>query len=658
MQYNIRELTQKDLYWLDWKKEDIEALPEKYKQECQEKIQTAKNTPKEERTVKNSVVVFNNFLGEPIHDWANIIDFIFCTHQSKEIREAAELSKIEIEKISNELENDPELNDILYELDEDKLSPFDLKYLNDVKLHYKLKGFNLGKDKQNTLLANKHKINTLCRDFYKNILKFKGQILVSKEDLDGLSNEYISLLKKEGDKYIITTDKPISSPFMLYSKNREKRRELYNILRKKGTKENLKLLEEIISLRNQNAKLLGYSNHCEQMLKVRMAKSIENVNNLYNSFHDTLKEKSIQDIELIKSYAKKDGIDDLENYDTSYYARLARQDKTGIDSESLRPYFRQENVLNEMMRLFSELFSLTIKRIDNIKLWHDYASIYSVKDTETNTLIGYIGFDLFPREGKYKHAAAFGIQNVKQDKDSFAPPIKVTVANFRPKTNNTPSLLSFGEITTLFHEFGHCLHGILGQFDNNYLNSFNTSLDFVEVPSQLLENWAWNRDVIKNMSSHYKTGEPLPDEQIKKLIESKLFQNGLTLHGQSILSALDIAIHTGKIDKDFHIFYQDKLKDDLRLKPDYESLFPASFGHLSSQYSAGYYSYMWSLVYADDIYSVFKENGILNKDLGLKLRQEIFASGFSRDELTSIKSFLGREPNSKAFLEQEGITNQ
>jgi thimet oligopeptidase len=330
----------------------------------------------------------------------------------------------------------------------------------------------------------------------------------------------------------------------------------------------------------------------------------------------------------------------------------------------MRAYFPLEHVKRELFSLCENLFSIVIAEY-SIPLWHKDVKMYQINDKDAkndNALIGYFAMDLYPREGKFGHAAMFDVvvpHELHYKTEEYNAPFSSMVCNFPAPSGKgkriIPSLLSIGEVETLFHEFGHLLHMTLSRARLESQAGANVAWDFVETPSQIMENWVWNKQVMKKLSCHYETGKSMDDEMIDRIIKGKTFQNAYFYTRQLIQGKLDLDLHTGKV-KDARVAYRkmNKLYFNIEL-PEKETLFPAGFGHLVG-YDAGYYSYLWALVYACDAFESFKTKGnknvMTNKEIGMKWRREVLEKGSSEDESILIKKFLGRKPNNKAFLKE------
>jgi thimet oligopeptidase len=451
---------------------------------------------------------------------------------------------------------------------------------------------------------------------------------------------------------------------MAEATNRKKREELALKNLKKGGMKNLKIIEELVALRHEIATLLGYKHHADFRTETRMAKSAQAVDEFQGSLLKTLAPLTKKDTEALRTHAKSLGIKKLEHYDVGYVATSLKKKHYDLDPETLRAFFPLDHVKKELFALCEELFSIVIAEYPT-PLWHKDVTMYQINNADTNNkhaIIGYFAMDLFPREGKYGHAAMFDVivpHEAGYKTEEYSAPFSTMVCNFPTPTKKgkkvTPSLLSVGEVETLFHEFGHLLHMTLSRARLESQAGANVAWDFVETPSQIMENWVWNKEVLTRLSRHYETDKPMDDAMIERVIKGKTFQNAYFYTRQLIQGKLDLDLHTGKV-KDARAAYRkmNKLYFNIEL-PEKETLFPAGFGHLVG-YDAGYYSYLWALVYACDAFEAFKTKGnknvMTNTEVGMKWRREVLEKGSSEDEMKLIKNFLGRPPSNKAFLKE------
>jgi Zn-dependent oligopeptidase len=644
-----------DFTWVRWKPKDIKSKKDSLVSHKKDLYKKLKSLNDKELNFENVILTLSN--SSCLHeDNLSKIHLLGQVHTDKTIRDTAQEVELAIENELVDLERDPDVFNVLkkymeniFKKEKKKLDESDIKLAQDLYESYKKMGFDLTKPNQEKLKKIIKKLNEMNQKFSLNINNYEDFIFCSKEELSGLNTEYINGLKKQGDMYKVSLDYPDLLPFLSGASSRAKRYELSVKNSRKGGQENLNILKELIDLRIQESKLLGYKNYTDYKLSNKMAKDSKTVNNFVDSLTGKIIKPAKKDLELIKSFAKEIGISKLEPHDTAFVIEKLIQRQFSINQESLREYFETERVLNAMFNTFEELFSLKFTRKDT-KLWHKDAFHIEVCDKNSNKLLAHLLMDLYPRPNKYSHASASssGVSDVK---------MITLICNFRSPSgsgkNKLPSMMSLDEVETLFHEFGHALHFMLYNKKHSSQNSFRVAWDFVELPSQMLENFIWNEKSLVKLSSHFKTGKSLDKNQIKNILDSRNFLKPFYIMRQLAQTRLDLDIHTGKI-KSYNRHHQKLIKQFVGVAPHKESLFPAGFGHMSG-YDSLYYSYLWALVYAEDVFSVFKDSGIINKTIGARYRKEILEFGASRSETKSVEAFLLRKPNNKAFLKSFGI---
>ena len=459
---------------------------------------------------------------------------------------------------------------------------------------------------------------------------------------------------------------------MTYAENRDLRKELALANGKKsfdgGEFDNKNLIKEIISLRQQKAELLGYKNYADYVLEERMAQSSQKVHDFLNELLEKATPYAQKETEELKTLAKADGIEEMQSYDHAFYAEKLRKQKFDLNDEELKPYFQLDKVQEAVFGLASQLFGLTFKEVFNVQKYHPEVRTYEIfershpnlPDEKEQVHSGDLGafkallyVDYHPRKGKRAGAWMTSFKNqFKKDGENHRPHISV-VCNFSKPTADTPSLLTFQEVTTLFHEFGHALHGVLA--DTQYPNLSGTSVkwDFVELPSQFLENYCYEPEFLKTFAKHYQTGEVLPDEKIDKISESKNFMEGYQTLRQLGFGLLDMAYHT-KSDKveDVKTFETEETKATNLYPSNPETAVSPSFSHIfQGGYSAGYYSYKWAEVLDADAFQYFKENGIFNPEIAAKYKV-LLSSGGTKNPMELYKNFRGSEPKVESLLKR------
>ncbi|MEN9338070.1 MAG: hypothetical protein RIQ41_384 [Candidatus Parcubacteria bacterium] len=656
-------LTQKDFAWHSLTPLQIEKIGKEailYKKEAYTKL---KSILPEHRTYENTVYALERADG-PAGDMLRKVALLGEVSPKAEIRDVASRILIEVSSAMVDIEYDRDLYIAVLEyyegnfVDEKKyLGKDDIKLLEETIREYRRMGFDLPDKEQKRLKTLLKKSSTYGEQFRKHINDYSDYIVCTEEELSGLSERIRATLPRDEKtgKYMVTLQYPHVGPFMSFAHTRAKREELAHKNLQKGGKKNLKLINELVKIRAEIASILGYKHHADFRTENRMAKTGDTVNMFQNNLLKKLIVPAEKDGKQLEKHAKTLGITKLEHYDLAYVATDLKKKLYDVDPEMVREYFPLDHVMSEMFSVFGKLFGIAFKKT-SLRTWHKDVVVYEVLDHHT-TLIGYMFFDLFPRDGKYGHAMCVDTVIAREaswKSDEYLAPVTGIVCNFPTPTKKQPSLLSLGEVETLFHEFGHGLHMTLSVARHESQGGSNVAWDFVETPSQIMENWVWHDEMLKKLSKHVQTGKSLSKDIREKILSGKKFQNAYHFMRQIIMGKLDMDLHTGAI-KDPTAAYRGMMKlytgVDL---PEKETLFPAGFGHLVG-YDAGYYSYLWALVYAQDAFSEFEKKGIFNKELGMRWRKEVLEKGSSEDELKLVKNFLGRKPSDKAFLRELGV---
>ncbi|WP_294218696.1 M3 family metallopeptidase [uncultured Chryseobacterium sp.] len=519
---------------------------------------------------------------------------------------------------------------------------------------------------------DKEKLKKINMDLSLKSLQFGQNVLAStnayfkhitrKEDLTGIPEaileQYAEEAKERGlEGWVITLQYPSYIPLMTYAENRELRKELALANGKKsfdgGEFDNQGLIKELLQLKQQKAELLGYANYAEYVLEERMAKSPDSVLNFLNELLTKAKPFAEKEIEALENLAKADGIETLQSYDHAYYAEKLRKQKFDLNDEELKPYFPLEQVQEAVFGLSERLFGLTFKEYTDIPKYHEDVKTYEVQENGTYKALLYV--DYFPRKGKRAGAWMTSYKNqYRKNGDNSRPHISI-VCNFTKPTKDTSSLLTFQEVTTLFHEFGHALHGMLA--DTQYPNLSGTSVkwDFVELPSQFLENFCYEPEFLKTFARHYQTGAVLPDDKIRKIEQSKNFMEGYQTLRQIGFGVLDMNYHTRPSELEHKSVkeFEDEYTKATQLYPSSpETAMSPSFSHIfQGGYSAGYYSYKWAEVLDADAFQYFKENGIFNPEVAAKYKI-LLSSGGTKDPMKLYKTFRGSEPKVESLLKR------
>lgn len=532
-------------------------------------------------------------------------------------------------------------------------------------------GANLNEDDKDTLKGISTELSTLSLSFSENLLKDSNDFemhLTTKADLAGLPQSAIDaaelLAKSKGKEngWLITLDYPSFIPFMKYSENRELRKNLFLAFGSRGFQDNdfnnETLLKRIAELKHKKANLLGYKSHAYFVLEERMAEKPSKVHALWDELLEFALPKAKEELAEVQALADKmNGPSPLLNWDFSYYSELLKKEKFNINDELLKPYFKLENVLNGAFETAEKMFGITFTERKDIPLYHKDVSTYEVKDKDGKHLSVFYA-DFFPRESKRSGAWMTSFRDQNKYNGNEQRPLVAIVCNFTKPTETAPSLLTFNEVTTLFHEFGHALHGM---FANGYYESLSgTSVywDFVELPSQLMENWCYEKECLNLFAKHYQTGETIPMELVQKIKDSSNFLSAYQTVRQVGLGQLDMAWHNLETIPTESVYeFEKNAGKNTALFPELkETVTSTAFSHIfAGGYSAGYYSYKWAEVLEADAFELFQNNDIFDTTTAQSFRDNVLSRGGSTHPMNLYKKFRGQEPTSKALLKKSGL---
>lgn len=618
--------------------------------------------PQAERTFENTIMgyerAFDNY-GNAL----GMSGFLSYVSTDKKFRDAANDLQMQISQYMVDVATRRDVYKAIREYTDTnpRLDPVQAKLVKEMLIGFKNSGMDLNDaDLEKFKALNKEKAEYIIK-FDKNIQEYKDPLAVTQEQLQGLGEDYIKKLSKTDDgKYLVTLDYPDYVPFMQNADDEQARKELEFKFNRRGGQENVELLEKTLTLRREIARLLGYKNHAELRLEDRMAKNPKTVMAFLKDLQKKLKPLGKkEDKEMIAYKNSKTGKNSrtLYSWESGYWSNKFRKENLELDSEKIKEYFPSQVVIDGMLDLFGGVFGITFEPVD-IPVWHPDVKAFKIKDKASGELVAYFYMDLYPREGKYKHAACFGLVEGEEKQDgTYQIPFVAIVANLNKPSGDTPSLLKHSEVETLFHEFGHVLHNALTKAKYSAFSGTSVSWDFVEAPSQMLERWAWDPQVLKKISRHYQTGESLPDDLIKRMIAAKNFGAGGMYLRQDFFAQYDMSLHTADTTPDTTKLYFELTKKIRGLPLTKGTIPQASFGHIMGGYDAGYYGYLWSEVIAEDFFGEFKKNGIFNPETGLKFRREILEKGGTLDEEKMVENFLGRPADNKPFLKSIGLEN-
>ncbi|MCO4793870.1 MAG: M3 family metallopeptidase [Bacteriovoracaceae bacterium] len=640
---------------------------------AKEEIEAIKNSS--ERETFYNVIEANQKVDR---DMNTVVSSFFNLHYANTNDEMAKIAQ-ELSPMLAEFSNDILLDAELFskvrkvydEKDKLNLDPEELRLLEKNYKEFVRNGALLNDSQKDELREIDKKLSKLTITFSENVLKETNGyelFLSEKSELAGLPEDLIEAAadaateKEMEGKWLFTLHFPSYVPFMTYSENREKREEMYKAYTSRGMKgnefDNSQNVKDITSLRYERARLLGYKSHADFVLEERMAKTPDQVFDFLKDLLSHSKEAGLRDVKEVSDFSKENGgPEEIKPWDYSFWAEKLKKARYDLDDEILKPYFKVENCLDGIFSLAEKLYDLKFKERKDIPLYHEDVKTFEVK-TPDGKHVGVFYTDLYARPSKQNGAWMTSFREQFKEKDKDVRPHVSIVCNFTKPTETRPSLLTFGELTTLFHEFGHALHNLLSDCKYESLSGSNVYWDFVELPSQIHENWASEKECLDTFAVHHETGEKIPSELVEKIVKSKTFQEGRATLRQIGFALLDMAWHSGDPrNVDSVQNFEREATAETEVLPRVEgSGMTCAFGHIfSGGYSAGYYSYKWAEVLDADAFSAFKEKGIFNKEVATLFKDNILSKGGSEDPMVLYKKFRGKEPDSKALLERAGL---
>lgn len=656
-----------DIAWIQWKSADINAAVQAALARKREQLQAIKSVPADQRTFENTIAALER-ADEHLADREQQLELLLNVHPDAILRDTAHAAIEAINAANIELNYDPGLWQAVNEwlVKHETLQGEDQRLADHTIRDMRRMGFALSDADFARLKILHQTLQKEEQDFERAINDYDDHITVTREQLAGMPDRYIQGLRTDGDdRYIISLQYPEYIPFMQSADDDAARRELATKNLRKGGPENLERLARMIRLRQEAAGLLGYATHADYVEEVRMSKTAATIEAFLSDLIAKLEPGARTDIKDLIAIKKRtlelEHPKPIHFHEFAYWSHKLKAEKFAFDPEAAKEYFPLEHVLQGMLDMYQSLLGLRFERVADAQLWHPDATLYEVFDSATGAALGHFALDLYPRTGKYGHAAAFPVTLGRQSFEGTRTYSFVTlVCNFPKSTPEHPSLLSHdGEgVETLMHEFGHVMHAIVSAGRWQSQNGFGVPLDFVEALSQIFEYWVWDPRSLAKLSAHHATGEPVPPELLKKLIASKKHQEPSYYQLQAVRALYDLRIHHQSTDTEVHADtlaqrYRDMCLEYAALDLPPESLFPAGWGHMSG-YDAGYYGYLWSKVYAADMFTRFAADP-LDPLIGHDYRAKVLAPGASRDESSLVEDFLGRPSTNAAFLAELSI---
>lgn len=559
--------------------------------------------------------------------------------------------------------------------DSDAFNSFDQaqqKLVDNALRDFRLSGVALPDGKKERYKEIQSELSTLSNRFEQNLLDATDHWMlhiVDEEKLSGLPDTAIALAKdqaeqKEIEGWVFNLQAPSYIPFIMFADDRSLRQQIYQAYVTRASEmgpdagrwDNSEIIDNILALRREKAALLGFDDYVDLALQTRMAENASSVSDFLSQLAEAARPSADREILELTAYASQDGIEELMAWDIPYYGERLRQQQYEISQEDVRPWFPLDRVLEGLFEVVANLYGLSIKQREGVEAWHPDVQFFEIFDSKGEPR-GRFFLDLYARKGKRGGAWMGDGISRKQTAEGVQNPLAWLVTNFSPPMEGKPSLLSHDEVITLFHEFGHGLHHMLTRVAYPAVSGINgVPWDAVELPSQMMENWCWQDEVLEMISGHYETGEPLPKDLVTRLKKAKNFQAGMLLLRQIEFATFDLSIHRGTVAVNVQQTL-DQVRDEIAVfKPPHFNRFQNSFSHIfAGGYASGYYSYSWAEVLSADAFSLFEENGIFDPDTGRSFLENILEKGGSEDPQVLFTAFRGRKPEIEALLRHRGL---
>ncbi len=530
---------------------------------------------------------------------------------------------------------------------------------------YRRAGMSLPKAKRDRLAAIEKRLQKIGTEYERNIYEDESIVPLRPEDLKGVPEEALAEVPRANGLLLLKPDGPLFDRILDTCENADTRQRVWTVFKRRGGIKNVALLEEAIRLRSEMSALLGYANLVEYATEPRMAKNAATVAKFFDELRPVVRRKASLDYgEFLEAKHADTGSAGapLYSWDYSFYKNKLLRERYAVDNQKIAEFFPVQQVFDGLFQVASRIYGITFKDVTSsakslgLPVWHADVRLWEVTDQATKKTLGHLYTDLFPRPNKYDHAACWGLRPRKVWANGKVQlPLAALVCNFTKPTADKPALMQHPEVVTFFHEFGHGLHNLLTETSYARFSGTSVSQDFAEAPSQMFENWVWEPSVLQLFAKHHQSGEPLPAETLQSMQRAQTLGSGLETEHQIYYALVDQRYHTapgGKVDT---------TKVGIDMLPEIElyprpegTYYQASFGHFMG-YEGSYYSYIWSLVYAQDMYERFREKGPLDPGVGMDYRKKVLSRGGSMDEFAMLRDFLGREPRAEAFRRHLGL---
>lgn len=627
--------------------------------------------PDTNRTFKNSIEAFDALCAQ-FSQVADAISILEMVSPDQDLRDACQKEAIRLKEFAVDTFASKRVYHVFKSYvqtrSSDEVLSDEAQYsLKESMKSFHRQGFDLPDDQYQEIQTIRKELSKLATKFDTNIATDQRSITVPTHELEGIDQNVLSQLEKNEDgNVIVGCDYPTYFEVMGNCHHEQPRKKLYRAFNQRAYPANYELLSAIMKKRYELAGKLGFASYAALDIDSEMAKTPERVHEFLEQLIKKCEPKLNQEMaQLLAELPEGVSLNDQSKFnpwDFGYVKECYKKKHFQIDERKIAEYFTEEKTINGIFDIYQKFFNLEFKLLQPDWAWHADVKLIEVHDRQTGVLRGFIYLDLFPRPHKYSHACHAGLVSTTKQIDpetkqvTINPSVAVVIANFPKAANGRPALLKFSDVETFFHEFGHAMHALLGSTELVGNSGTAVKTDFVEMPSQMFENWLYEKEILQPLSSHYQTGEKLPDELLEKLIALKKFDSGNFVTRQCLLSRISLDLYDNNPDKDIDALVHELNRRYVKhVSDDPENHFCASFGHLTG-YGAKYYSYMWSKVFAIDVFYALKElGGIQNTEAGRRFVEKVLGRGGSVDPNIMLQDFLGREPSQKAFIEDLGI---
>lgn len=643
---------------------EIETRTELLIERITKKITTLIAIPVKEKTFENTVRAFDEIVGGDFVQERDALGALSYVSTDAAVREASQKASIELGQFALKMFlHNIELYDTFKAYVEgnrkqEQLTQEQAYFVDEQMRSFKRSGLDLPKEQRDKIADIQNKLTQLTSDFDFAINGDKTKVNLTRDELVGVDEDLIATLPKNDDgTYAVGVDYPTYHAVVEHCTNGRTREKMFVAFRNRAYPQNIPVLEEIIAQRDELAHLLGFTSFAAYSLDDEMVRTVERAETFLDDLIAKAKIKETKEFQKLTQELPQGVVlspqGKMYPWDKAFTRERYKEKHFKLDDRKVSEYFPTEKTLQGLLAIYEKFFSLEFKDVPVVGLWDPEVRMLHVVHKPSGAMLGYLLLDIYPRANKYSHACHMTI--VPAHNKEGAIPVSVVIANFPKATASKPALLKLADVRTFFHEFGHALHALFGRTEMKLFAGTNTKTDFVEMPSQMLEEWLWDKSIVKNLSSHYQTGEHMPDDMLHAIIELKNFSTGDTVLQQAFYALLSLEYYKeGKKKDTTQILHNLCARVLSNTECSQDDHMQAAFGHLTS-YGARYYGYMWSKVFALDLFEQIKQVGLLNPTIGTKYVDTVLSKGGSKDPNELLKDFLGREPNQEAFFKDLGL---